>query len=95
MRAEIQRIERETRAQLRSMRPSVRNPVLALPAAQDLAKFMAGQPSARARFRAMYQQLAKQARANADKCWRTHKAPMAAYWKACAVYARHIALVLR
>ena len=27
----------------------------------------------------------------AQKSWRTHKAPMALYWKAVSVYARHIA----
>ena len=35
------------------------------------------------------------ARVKAEKCWRTHKAPMAAYWKAVAVYAGHTARALR
>jgi hypothetical protein len=77
---------------MRSLRPSVRNPVTALPAAQRLAHMP---PMVRAELRRLFKELARESRANADKAWRKHKAPMAAYWKACAVYARHISVVLR
>jgi len=76
----------------RATQPSVRNPVVHLPAAA-LLKCL---PSVdRQAMRALLNQLSQQCRDNANKSWRTHKAPMAAYWKACAVYARHIALLLR
>ena len=52
--------------------------VLALPAPQRAVMAM------------LMRDLSADARARADKCWRTHKAPMAAYWKAVAVYAGHI-----
>lgn len=32
--------------------------------------------------------------AKAQHAWEKHKAPMAAYWKACGVYAGHLARVL-
>ena len=32
-------------------------------------------------------ELARDSRAKAEQCWKTHKAPMAAYWKAVSVYA--------
>ena len=77
---------------MRSSRPDVRNPVLALPAAQGLLTLPA---ESRAALRALLNALADDASARAQKCWRTHKAPMAVYWKAVAVYARHIARAVR
>ena len=38
--------------------------------------------------------LRRDALARAEKSWRSHKAPMAAYWKSVAVYAGHLARVL-
>jgi hypothetical protein len=35
------------------------------------------------------------AQARAAECWRKHKAPMACYWKAVAVYAGHAARLTR
>jgi hypothetical protein len=35
-------------------------------------------------------ELAQDARDRAETCWSRHKASIAAYWKACAVYAGHI-----
>lgn len=72
----------------RATRAEVRNPVLALPAAQQLAQL---QPDARQALRAILLELAADARERAEKSWRTHKAPMALYWKCVAVYAGHIA----
>lgn len=75
-------------ATARSSRPVVRNPVLALPAAGRLAQLPA---SARDALADVLRDLSKDARERADKAWRTHKGPMAAYWRAVSVYARHIA----
>jgi hypothetical protein len=65
-----------------------RNPVLALPA---MVKLQHLPRPAKEALAAVLRELAADATQRADKCWRTHKAPMAAYWKAVAVYARHIA----
>lgn len=72
----------------RSARPDVRNPVLALPSA---AALMDLPPEARAALRAILADLSADARGRAERAWRSHKGPMATYWKAVAVYARHIA----
>ncbi len=76
---------------VRSLRTDVRNPLLALPAMQQLLELPVEQ---RAAMRALLREVAADARARAEKCWRTHKAPMAAYWKAVAVYAGHTARAL-
>lgn len=70
----------------RSLRTDVRNPLLLLPSAQ-LLKHLPHE--AQMAIRALLKEIADDARCRADKCWRTHKAPMAAYWKAVAVYASH------
>lgn len=67
------------------------NPVLGLPAAQELSALLAEQPEIGAAFCRLLTQLGEQADAQAEHAWRKRKAPMAAYWRACAVYARHIA----
>lgn len=77
----------------RGAKPDVRNPMLALPGVQEAA---ASVPS-EAR-RAMYtilMALRKDAQEKAAKSWRTHKAPMALYWKCVAVYSGHIAKLFR
>jgi hypothetical protein len=76
----------------RSSRATVRNPVLALPAVQDL---LALPPGSRAALRSVLRALSRDARDRAEASWRRHKAPMAAYWKAVAVYANHVARALR
>lgn len=70
----------------------VRNPLMALPAAADLAALP---PDARAAVRALFKQISADARVRAEKCWRTHKAPMAVYWKAVAVYANHASRLVK
>ncbi len=75
----------------RSNRAEVRNPVLALPAMLQLRLLPADQQAA---LRAVLIDLARDASERADKCWRKHKPPMAAYWKAVAVYAKHTARAL-
>lgn len=76
----------------RSIRREVRNPILALPAAQRILVLPAPE---RALLAALLQELAIESAARAQEAWRRHKAPMAAYWKACSVYARHLARLLR
>lgn len=73
---------------MRSTTALVRNPVLALAAIAELQALPEG---ARAPLARLLRELGHDATARGDKAWRTHKPPMAAYWKAVAVYARHIA----
>lgn len=73
---------------LRSSRPFVRNPLLAMPA---MARLQALPPAERALIGGILRDLAADATDRAERCWRKHKPPMAAYWKAVAVYARHTA----
>lgn len=72
----------------RSTRPDVRNPLLALAAVKDIAALP---PEARAALRKLALEYSRLCRERAEQCWRSHKAPMAAYWKAWAVNARHFA----
>lgn len=76
----------------RSARADVRNPLLALPSAAVIASLPA---EAKAALRAVLLDLRTDARARAEQCWRRNKAPMAAYWKAVAVYAGHTARLCR
>lgn len=70
----------------RSLRCDVRNPLLRLPAADRIAALP---PDARLALAELLADISIDARARAESCWRKHKAPMAAYWKAVAVYAGH------
>jgi len=76
----------------RSFRPEVMNPLAGLPSAQ---RIRALPPEARSALRELLLDIRKDAQQRAEKCWRTHKAPMAAYWKAVAVYAGHTARLAR
>lgn len=76
----------------RSSRAEVRNPVLALPSAWQIHH--AG-PETRALLRRLLLDLSVDAKDKAERAWRRHKGPMAAYWRSVAVYARHIAAALR
>lgn len=75
----------------RSARPEVRNPLVALPAAQRIEALP---EESRAALRALLLDLRNDARARAQKCWRTHKAPLALYWKVVSVYCSHLARLL-
>ena len=79
----------------RSLRTDVRNPLVSLPSMARLQRFVEGQPVAGSLLRDVLSEISSDARVRADKCWRTHKAPMAAYWKAVAVYAGHLRRGLR
>jgi len=70
----------------------VHNPLLALPAALRLSAFS---PEVRATLGQLLSELSQDAAARAEHSWRRKKAPMAAYWKAVSVYAKHAARVLR
>lgn len=76
----------------RSTQPEVRNPVLGLPSAQRLAELS---PDARAAVAAVLMDIRAEARVKAEESWRRSKGPMAAYWKAVATYAGHIARATR
>jgi hypothetical protein len=77
----------------RSSRPDVRNPILRCPEA--IAALAECPPEARAALSRALSALSREWLATANKCWKTHKPPMATYWKANAANARHIALALR
>jgi hypothetical protein len=51
--------------------------------------------SNRKAIRALLLDLSRDAATRAETCWRKHKAPMATYWKAVAVYAKHTARGMR
>lgn len=76
----------------RSNLAAVRNPLLDLPGMDALRALPEDQRKA---LRFLLRDIAFDARCRAEKCWRTHKAPMAAYWKAVAVYAGHTSRALR
>jgi len=72
----------------RSNRPTVRNWMLELPEVQAIGTLP---PEAREALRAALQAVSKVSRDRGNDAWRRHKAPMAAYWKAKAVDAMHLA----
>lgn len=76
----------------RSARREVRNPVLGLPAAK--LAMIELTPDERSRVRRVILAIRDDARERAVKCWATHKAPMALYWKCVSVYCNHIARCL-
>lgn len=69
-----------------------RNPVLQLPAFRRLQSH---DPATRGLVRSLLLDLRRDVRVRAEHSWRKHKAPMAAYWAAVAVYVGHIARTLR
>ena len=68
-----------------------KNPLLDLPAGRAL---LALPPGDRARIEAVMRELREQANMEAESAWRRRKGPMAAYWRAVATYARHVAHAL-
>lgn len=67
------------------------NPLLKLPAGQAL---MALPEEDRKRIEAVMRDLRDQANKEAETAWKRRKGPMAAYWRAVATYARHLAHAL-
>src|SRR3546814_3636223 len=82
---------RET-SSARSARAEVRNPILALPAAARLAELSEKE---RETLIAILLDIKTDATDRANVCWKKHKAPMAAYWKAVSVYSGHIVRAIR
>ncbi len=76
----------------RSSRREVRNPVLALPA---MAQLQALPTDARLAIVAAMDDLSRDAAARAQVSWASNKGPMAAYWKAVSVYAKHFRAAVR
>lgn len=76
----------------RSLRPDVRNPVLALPGLQAV---LALSPETRGALCVLLVSIRDEARAKAQKSWKQNKAPMAAYWKVVGVYVEHIRRAIR
>lgn len=67
------------------------NPMLSLPAVQRLVEL---DPVSKSVLRDILSDLQGDARGRADQSWARHKAPMAAYWAAVAVYAGHLSRCL-
>lgn len=78
---------------MRSNKPDVCNPMLALLGVQEAAASVPAE--ARHALYRILMALRADAQKKAAKSWRTHKAPMALYWKCVAVYAGHIAKLFR
>lgn len=84
--------DRHKPASGRSSGAEIRDPLLRLPAAQrigDLPEPM------REELAVLLKELARDARDRAETSWRSHKAPMAAYWKAVSVYSMHLSRIVR
>lgn len=67
------------------------NPLLNLPAGR---KLMSLPPEQRAALEPVLRELRDQANVEAENAWKRRKGPMAAYWRAVATYARHVAHAL-
>lgn len=65
------------------------NPLLKLPAARKILQ-LPDSPEKRL-LEQLLRELGADPEAQAQKCWKQRKAPVAAYWFACAVYCRHVA----
>jgi len=76
----------------RSLSPEVRNPLMRLKAAQGLKSLS---PEVRKALRSLLMELRAEANQKAEASWRSRKGPLAVYWRAVAVYAGHIARLLR
>jgi len=68
------------------------NPLLKLPAGQKLLA-LPDSPEKRL-VEQVLRELRDQANVEAENSWHRRKGPMAAYWRAVATYARHIAHAL-
>jgi hypothetical protein len=76
----------------RSVSAEVRNPLLGLQAAKGLKSLS---PEVRKALRELLMELRAEAHAKAEASWLKRKGPMAVYFRAVAVYAGHIARLLR
>lgn len=74
----------------RSSRPDVRNPVLRLPAAQEL---LALDRPTRLLLKRILRDLKRQCRDEERRAYATRKGPLTAYWMATGTYAGHLAAI--
>lgn len=74
----------------RSLKPTVRNPLLKLPAMLRLIAYLGEHPELRAIVIDLLTEIGTHCRVTAELSWRKHKAPMAVYWKVCGVYVGHV-----
>jgi hypothetical protein len=80
---------------LRSSRPEVRNPLLALPAARELAALLAEEPELARRVKRLALDLKAQCRANEAEAIRKRKGPMVSYWMSTGTWCRHLSALIR
>lgn len=78
----------------RSLRSDVRNPVLRLPAMQEILARPLDEPISRRELGVIIRQLADQANSEAARSQRKNKHMMVAYWKVASVYTKHVARAL-
>lgn len=71
---------------MRSSSPNVRNPLIALPSAGLISSLPL---ETRTVLASLLGEISKDAAIKAESSWRKSKGPMAAYWKAVSVYAKH------
>jgi hypothetical protein len=76
----------------RSNKAEIRNPLLALPAPHRIKSLPV---EMRRELAALPTEMAQDAACRADKAWGKSKGPMAAYWKAVSVYAKHVRVLCR
>jgi hypothetical protein len=75
----------------RSSQPEIRNPLLALPAAQELAQLLAAQPELKATFKRLCRELKAQCRDQEANAYARRKGPMVSYWMSTGTWAGHLA----
>lgn len=76
----------------RSLRPDIRNPLLALPGLQAV---LALPVETRAALCVLLVSIRDAARAKGNKSWKQSKYFMASYWKVVAVYVEHTRRAIR
>lgn len=79
----------------RSLRPDVRNPLLALPEMQELIRVLHQHPEVLRAALALMAAIRRKSAETSEKSWRKHKAPMAYYWKVVGVYFGHISRAIK
>jgi len=72
---------------------AVRNPIAACPEVEREIRLLTERE--RQSLARILKSLSARWRIQAEKSWRTHKPPMAAYWKQNAVNARHLAVAIK
>jgi hypothetical protein len=79
----------------RGNKAEIRNPLLALPAAHRIKSLPVEMYRELRELAALLTEMAQDEACRADKAWSKSKGPMAAYWKAVSVYAKHVRVLCR